>query len=67
MKQRVITAAVLLALLAVVVWQLYAPVFIIVISIFSAIAANEIMKCAKIRNKFILVFGTAIAAIIPFT
>lgn len=67
MKQRVITAAVLLALLAVVVWQIYTPVFIIVISIFSAIAANEIMKCAKISNKFILVFGTAIAAIIPFT
>ncbi len=67
MKQRVITAAVLLALLAVVVWQIYTPVFIIVISIFSAIAANEIMKCAKIRNKFILVFGTAIAATIPFT
>ena len=67
MKQRVITGAVLLALLAVVVWQIYTPLFIIVVSVFSAIAANEIMKCAKISNKFILIFGTALAFCVPFT
>ncbi|MBR4242268.1 MAG: phosphatidate cytidylyltransferase [Eubacterium sp.] len=66
MKQRVITAIALLSLLAVVVWQIYTPIFIIVISVFSAIAANEIMKCAKVSNKFILVLGTAAAFLIPF-
>jgi phosphatidate cytidylyltransferase len=67
MKQRVLTAIVLLSLLAVVVWQIYTPIFIIVVAIFSAIAANEIMKCAKITNKFILIFGTLLALWIPFT
>ena len=67
MKQRVITAIVLLSLLAVVVWQIYTPLFIIVVSAFSAIAANEIMKCAKIKNKFLLIFGTILAFCIPFT
>lgn len=67
MKQRVITAAVLLALLAVVVWQIYTPLFVIVFAFLSAVAANEIMKCAKVKNKFIVFFGTAVAAFIPFT
>ena len=67
MKQRVITAVVLLALLAVVVWQIYTPLFIIVIAFLSAVAANEIMKCAKVSNKFIVILGTAVGAIIPFT
>lgn len=67
MKQRVITAFALLALLALVVWRIYTPVFIVVIAFFSAVAANEIMKCAKISNKFIMYFGTAVAALIPFT
>ena len=48
MKQRLITAGVLLALLAVVVWQIYTPLFIIVIAFLSAVASNEIMKCAKV-------------------
>ena len=65
MKQRVLTAAVLIALLAVVVWQIYTPFLIVVISVFSAIAANEIMKCAKIKNKFILILGTIAALLIP--
>ena len=55
MKQRVITAAVLLAVLAVVVWQIYTPLFIAVIAFLAAVAANEIMKCAKVTNKFILI------------
>lgn len=67
MKQRVITAVVLLALLAVVVWQIYTPLFIIVIAFLSAVAANEIMKCAKVSNKFIVILGTAVGAVIPFT
>lgn len=67
MKQRVITAAVLLALLAVVVWQIYTPLFVIVFAFLSAVAANEIMKCAKVKNKFIVIFGTIVAAFIPFT
>ena len=66
MKQRVITAVVLLALLAVVVWQIYTPLFVIVIAFFSAVAANEIMKCAKVSNKFILCPGTAFAFCVPF-
>ncbi len=66
MKQRVITAVVLLALLAVVVWQIYTPLFVIVIAFFSAVAANEIMKCAKVSNKFILCTGTAFAFCVPF-
>ena len=66
MKQRVITAAVLLALLAVVVWQIYSPLLIIVVSILCAVAANEIMKCAKIKNKFIVVLGTIVAFVIPY-
>lgn len=65
MKQRVITAVVLLALLALVVWQINTPLFVAVIAFLSAVAANEIMKCAKVSNKFILVFGTAVAAVFP--
>ncbi len=67
MKQRVITAVVLLAVLALVVWQIDTPLFIFVIAFLSAVACNEIMKCAKIKNKFILTLGTVVAAIIPFT
>lgn len=66
MKQRVITALVLLAVLAVVVWRIYTPLFIIVIAFLSAVAANEIMKCAKVSNKFLVGFATAVAALIPF-
>ena len=66
MKQRVITAIVLLLVLALVVWQINTPLFVIVIAFLSAVAANEIMRCAKISNKFILVFGTAVAAAFPF-
>ncbi|MBR3149407.1 MAG: phosphatidate cytidylyltransferase [Eubacterium sp.] len=65
MKQRVLTAAALLVLLALVVWQIYTPVFIAVIAIFSAIAAGEIMRCAKVSNKFLLVVGVIAAFIVP--
>lgn len=67
MKQRVITAIALLALLAVVVWQIYTPLFIVVVAIFSAVAAGEIMKCAKVTNKFLFVVGVAVAFFVPFT
>ena len=66
MKQRVITAFALLALLIVVVWQIYTPFFTVVIAAFAAIAADEIMKCAKISNKFITIFGTVFAFFVPF-
>ncbi|MBQ9517539.1 MAG: phosphatidate cytidylyltransferase [Eubacterium sp.] len=66
MKQRVITAAVLLALLALVVWQIYTPLFIVVVAIFSAIAAGEIMKCAKVTNRFLFIVGVATAFFVPF-
>lgn len=66
MKQRVITAVVLLAVLAVVVWQINTPLFVAVIAFLSAVAANEIMRCAKVSNKFILIVGTAFAGIVPF-
>ena len=66
MKQRVITALALLALLILVIWQIYTPLMVVVISFFSAVASNEIMKCAKVKNKFLLIAGTAVAALIPF-
>lgn len=65
MKQRIITAIVLLLVLALVVWQINTPLFVLVIAFLSAVAANEIMRCAKISNTFILVFGTAVAAVFP--
>lgn len=66
MKQRVITAIVLLAVLAVIVWQINTPIFFIAIAFISAVASNEIMKCAKITNKFLLVAGTIVAGLTPF-
>ena len=66
MKQRVITAVVLLALLAVVVWQINTPVLVLVIAFLAAVAANEIMRCAKVENTFIRVVATGYAASVPF-
>lgn len=66
MKQRVITAVVLLALLAVVVWQINTPVLMLVIAFLAAVAANEIMRCAKVENTFIRVVATGYAACVPF-
>ena len=66
MKQRVITAVVLLALLAVVVWQINTPVLVLVIAFLVAVAANEIMRCAKVENTFIRVVATGYAACVPF-
>ena len=66
MKQRVLTAAVLLCVLALVVWQINTPIFVAVIAFLSAVASNEIMKCAKVNNKFILIVGTAFSACVPF-
>lgn len=66
MKQRVITAVVLLAILALVVWQIHTPVLVLVVGFLSAVAANEIMKCAKVENTFIRVVGTGFAAAVPF-
>lgn len=57
MKQRVITAIALLAILAVVVWQIYTPVLVIAVAVLSAIATGEIMRCAKVENTFIKVVG----------
>lgn len=66
MKQRVITAVVLLALLAVLVWQINTPVLVLVIAFLAAVAANEIMRCAKVENTFIRVVATGYAACVPF-
>lgn len=66
MKQRVITAVVLLALLAVVVWQINTPVLVLVIAFLAAVAANEIMRCAKVENTFIRVVATGYSACVPF-
>lgn len=66
MKQRVITAVVLLALLAVVVWQINTPVLVLAIAFLAAVAANEIMRCAKVENTFIRVVATGYAACVPF-
>lgn len=66
MKKRIITAVILLAVLALVVWQINTPLFVAVIAFLSAVAANEIMKCANVKNKFIVITGTAFAAAVPF-
>ena len=66
MKQRVITAVVLLALLAVVVRQFNTPVVVLVFAFLAAVAANEIMRCAKVENTFIRVVATGYAACVPF-
>lgn len=66
MKQRLITATVLLAVLALVVWQINTPVLVLVVAFLAAVAANEIMKCAKVENTFIRVVATGYAACLPF-
>lgn len=66
MKQRVITAIVLLCVLALVVWQINTPVMVALVAFLSAVASNEIMRCAKVSNKFILTVGTAFSAAVPF-
>lgn len=66
MKQRVITAVCLLAVLAVVVWQIKTPVLVIVIALLSAIASGEIMRCANVQNTFIKVAGIIFSACVPF-
>lgn len=57
MKQRVITAVVLLAVLAVVVWQINTPMLVIAVAFLSAVASGEIMRCANVQNNFIKVTG----------
>lgn len=66
MKQRIITAICLLAVLALVVWQVNTPVLVIVVAFLSAVAAGEIMRCANVQNTFIKVVGIAYAALVPF-
>lgn len=66
MKQRVITAVVLLAILAVIVWQIYTPALVIAVAFLSAVAAGEIMRCANVQNTFIKVLGIIFAAATPF-
>lgn len=66
MKQRVITAVCLLAVLAVVVWQINTPALVIVIAFLSAVASGEIMRCANVQNTFIKVFGIIFSALTPF-
>ncbi|MCI9111111.1 MAG: CDP-archaeol synthase [Eubacterium sp.] len=66
MKKRIITAVVLLCILALVVWQINTPLFVAVIAFLSAVASNEIMKCANVKNKFIVVLGTTFSACVPF-
>ena len=55
-----------MALLAVVVWQINTPVLVLVIAFLAAVAANEIMRCAKVENTFIRVVATGYAACVPF-
>lgn len=66
MKQRVITAVCLLAVLALVVWQINTPALVIVIAFLSAVASGEIMRCANVQNKFIKIVGIAFSACTPF-
>lgn len=66
MKQRVITAVCLLAVLAVVVWQINTPALVIVVAFLSAVASGEIMRCANVQNTFIKVLGIIFSALTPF-
>lgn len=66
MKQRVITAFSLLAVLAVVVWKIDTPVLVIVVAFLSAVASGEIMRCANVQNNFIKVVGIAFSALTQF-
>lgn len=66
MKKRVITAVCLLAVLAVIVWQINTPVLVIAVAFFSAVASGEIMKCANVQNTFIKVMGIIFSALTPF-
>ena len=66
MKQRVITAICLLAVLAVVVWQINTPILLIAVAFLSAVASDEIMKCAKVENTFIRVVGIIFSACFQF-
>ncbi len=66
MKQRVITAVVLLAILAVIVWQINTPALVIAVAFLSAVAAGEIMRCANVQNTFIKVLGVIFSAATPF-
>ncbi len=66
MKQRVITALCLLAVLALVVWQIDTPVLVIVIAFLSAVATGEIMRCANVQNMFIKISGIIFSALTPF-
>lgn len=66
MKQRVITAVCLLAVLAVVVWQIDTPALVIVVAFLSAVASGEIMRCANVQNTFIKVVGIIFSAVTPF-
>ncbi len=62
MKQRVITAVCLLAVLAVVVWQINTPVLVIAVAFLSAVATGEIMRCANVQNTFIKIVGIIFSA-----
>lgn len=66
MKQRIITAVCLLAVLAVVVWQINSPVLVVVVAFLSAVASGEIMRCANVQNTFIKVAGIIFSALTPF-
>lgn len=66
MNTRLKTTVCLLVLLGVIVWQAYTPVLAVVIAIFSAIAVWEVMKCAQLKNKGVMVLSTAFAALFPF-
>lgn len=66
MKQRVITAVCLLAVLAVVVWQIDTFALVLVIAFLSAVASGEIMRCANVQNTFIKVVGIIFSACVPF-
>lgn len=66
MKQRVITAVCLLAVLAVIVWQINTPVLVIAVAFISAVASGEIMRCANVQNTFIKVVGILFSACVPF-
>lgn len=65
MSKRLRTTFCLLLLFAFVMWQVYTPALTAMIVIFSAIGVWEVMKCAGVKNKGVLVLSTAFGALFP--
>ncbi|MCR4925089.1 MAG: phosphatidate cytidylyltransferase [Clostridiales bacterium] len=65
MKQRIITGAVIVAVMVAVLCLMYSPVFMFFFSLISAIAVYEIDKVAQIKNKVTIALSMLVAFFVP--